>query len=220
MSFSSAARHSARLHRDRSPAPPRVLALIAPSSSVETGGIPNPPLPAPRFSQPPSGSDDGTDLRVYSTPLALQGFEPSELDSGTIGGRLRPRASSPLPALHGFLPHHERHLLLSPPRRYCPSRLSPRRSPSSPCGDRLPSWAQADPEALRPFRRAAFPGRFHPTRGVSNSPGLLSFRVFLPGRPGPYGPPLLRFESRCKVLLRPEMTSPCGDISPPGVFAL
>jgi len=199
--------------------PPRVLALIAPSSAVETDGIPHPPLPARRFSQPLSGSDDGTDLRVYSTPLALQGFQPSELHSGAIGGRLRPRASSPLPTLHGFLPHHRRQLLLSPPRQYCPPRLSLQQGPSSPCGDRLPSWVQADPEALRPLRRAAFPGRFHPPRGVSSSPGLPSSRVFLPGRPGPYGPPLMRFGSRCKVLLRPEMTSPCGDISPRGVSA-
>lgn len=200
--------------------PPRVLALTAPSSAVETDGIPHPPLPAHRFSQPPSGSDDGTDLRVYSTPLAPQGFKPSEHDSEAIGGRLRPRAASPLPALHGFLPHPGRHLLLSPPRQYCPPRLSPWQGPSSPCGDRLPSWTQTDPAALRPLRRAAFPGRFHPTRGVSSSPGLLSSRVFLPGRPGPYGPPLMRFESRCKVLLRPEMTPPCGSISPHGVFAL
>jgi hypothetical protein len=106
--------------------PPRVLALIAPSSAVETGRLPSLPLPARRFSQPLSGSYDGTDLRVYSTPLALQGFKPSELHSGTIGGRLRPRASSPLPALHGFLPYPGRHLLLSPPRRKSPNRDSPR----------------------------------------------------------------------------------------------
>jgi len=126
MSFSSASRHSAHLHRDRSPVPPRVLALIAPPSAVETGRLPTLPLPARRFSQPLSGSYDGTDLRVYSTPLALQGFRPSEPDSEAIGGRLRPRTPSPLPALHVFLPHHERHLLLSPPRRYYPNRDSPR----------------------------------------------------------------------------------------------
>jgi len=165
--------------------PPRVLALIAPSSAVETGGIPHPPLPAHRFSQPPSRSDDGTDSRVYYTPLALQGFQPSELDSGAISSRLQPRTSSPLPTLHGFLPHHKRHLLLSPPRRYCPPRLSPWRGPSSPCGDRLPSWVQADPEALRPLRRAAFPGRFHPTRGVSSSPGLPLLQGFPPRTPRP-----------------------------------
>jgi hypothetical protein len=126
MSFSSASRHSARRHRDRGPAPPRVFALTAPPSAVETGRLPTLPLPARRFSQPLSGSDDGTDLRVYSTPQALQGFRPSEPDSEAIGGRLRPRAPSPLPALHVFLPHHERHLLLSPPRRYYPNRDSPR----------------------------------------------------------------------------------------------
>jgi hypothetical protein len=126
MSFSSAARHSARLHRERSPAPPRVIALTAPPSAVETGRLPTLPLPARRFSQPLSGSDDGTDLRVYSTPLALQGFRPSELDSEAIDGRLRPRTPAPLPALHGFLPHHERQLLLSPPRRFYPNRDYPR----------------------------------------------------------------------------------------------
>jgi hypothetical protein len=126
MSFNSASRHSARRHRDRGPAPPRVLALTAPPSAVETGRLPTLPLPARRFSQPLSGSDDGTDLRVYSTPQALQGFRPSEPDSEAIGGRLRPRAPSSLPALHVFLPRHERHLLLSPPRRYYPNRDSPR----------------------------------------------------------------------------------------------
>lgn len=126
MSFNSASRHSARRHRDRGPAPPRVLALTAPPSAVETGRLPTLPLPARRFSQPLSGSDDDTDLRVYSTPQALQGFRPSEPDSEAIGGRLRPRAPSPLPALHVFLPRHERHLLLSPPRRYYPNRDSPR----------------------------------------------------------------------------------------------
>jgi hypothetical protein len=220
MSFSSASRHSARRHRDRGPAPPRVFALTAPPSAVETGRLPTLPLPARRFSQPLSGSDDGTDLRVYSTPQALQGFRPSEPDSEAIGGRLRPRAPSPLPALHVFLPRHERHLLLSPPRRYYPNRDSPRgKAPRllAETGFRL-----GFRPTLKLCARSGAPRSLAGFTRPEASATLLAFpssRVFLPGRPGPYGPPLMRFESRCKVLLRPEMTSPCGDISPPGVFA-
>jgi len=93
-------------------------------------------------------------------------------------------------------------------------------------------------EAPRPLAETGFRLGFRPTlklcarsgapRSLAGftrpeaSAALLAFpssRVFLPGRPGPYGPPLMRFESRCKVLLRPEMTPPCGDISPHGVSA-
>lgn len=67
--------------------------------------IPLLPLPVYRFSQHPNGSNVIADSRVYSTPQALLGFQPSESDRETTGYRFpATHASSSLPALHGIHP--------------------------------------------------------------------------------------------------------------------
>lgn len=106
-----------------------------------TNRIPLLPLPAPRFSQPFSRSYADGDSRVCSTPLALPGLQPTELDFETITHRhpmdWRFRRSPPFMASFrrlGDIPAYHNRGGLSVPA------ISSTSGPSSSCEDRLPLW--------------------------------------------------------------------------------
>lgn len=72
------------------PESPQVFFLSAPLSPDVTNTVPPVSLIAPRFSQPLGNNDVRSDLRVYSTPLALLGSWPSEFSPQLIVCCLQP----------------------------------------------------------------------------------------------------------------------------------
>lgn len=110
LGFGSASGHSAHPYREGTRRLPGFLPFQRLHRPAVTGRLPHLPLPAPRFSQPPGGSDGGADSRVCFTPLALLGFWSTELHSGTIGYRRPVPCSfavarpSQRPSLSGWVP--------------------------------------------------------------------------------------------------------------------
>jgi hypothetical protein len=188
------------------PASLGVPSLTAPSSTNVTGRFRACKLPVNRFSQPHDGFRT-IDSRVCSTPLALRGFRPLKCDTRPIVHRSRQTsASSPLPALHGFLPL--RHAI--PARStggVCPLSDPCRTGPSQPCGCRLPSWASADLEVLIPIGCASYVKRFHPHDAWAPPLAFRSFRGSLTGDPGLAASP-------SQGLRPPQGSSVAGDSVP------
>jgi hypothetical protein len=128
LGFGSATGYSAHPYREGTRRLPGFLPFQRLPRPAVTGRLPHLPLPAPRFSQPPGGSDGGADSRVCSTPLALLGFWSSELHSGMIGYRRPVPCSfavarpSQCPSLLGWVP-------AARPRRTCPSHDRSRTGP-------------------------------------------------------------------------------------------
>jgi hypothetical protein len=178
------------------------LGLLPFSANIARHASRLPPLllPVHRFSQPPDRNDVCDNLQVYSTLQALLGFglqRSQPIRSGTVPSPWLLRRH---PALHGFLPDVA-----------CGSRPPGRRATTlattlqHPAPDRLlngwlPSWAWTDLEALIPDGPASSRQRVSPPQRKCASPDLGSFRVFLPGGPGPESPP------------------PCGVLPPLGFF--
>jgi len=200
-------------------APSWVWAPTAPSSSDVTCSIPTLQAPRPQVFTTSRQDTVRNDLRVYSTPQALLGFDLQ---------RLHPGWSDAVPGTPdsfavtrpSWLPFGWN---LPFPRLdrsgFTQSRpISP--DPSPPCSGQLPSWASVDLGVLLPTERASFNLGFHPETATAPLLVFFSFKVSLhdcPGRkPSPFG--------GCypsKVLLLPWMASPNErGASLRGVFAL
>jgi hypothetical protein len=123
------------------------------------------------------------DSRVCSTPLALLGFDLQRLtlDRSELVPELPGSFAVTRPS---WLPFGEPEQF---PLRGRPgsTRLRPRLpDPSSPCSDRLPSWARADLGALIPIESASFTVGFHPNDATAPLLAFLSLRVSFTGCPG------------------------------------
>jgi len=101
-------------------------------------------------------------LRVCSTPQALRGLRPSELDPGSIGARFPALTPASLSVSQGFHPMTTPcpHARLTP----TPSRagITTRSRAPRPLRDRLPSQTSTDLGVLLPIRSVSVRQQFHP----------------------------------------------------------